>query len=121
MLYLTETGELTIPKNGLTGSESFTLTFKRYAGAEVILSNQVPFFVGINEITFQVFSSDFSDGQYELIAETTGYRYSEDLLVNLPRKGIVFETSDVTFNFVAPTYLPNGIGTFIIGSTFRVA
>lgn len=106
MLYLSENAQLSIPRNGLVGTETFSLIFRRYSGAEFTLSGLVPFFVGVNDLRFNLTDiSSFADGQYRFTATTEGYSYSEDLLVELDRKAFGIIPSDVSFDFISPTFI----------------
>jgi hypothetical protein len=104
MLYLTNTGVLTIPRNGSVAN-TFDIALKRYAGSELIFSNLVPFFIGDKFIQFQLTTSQLSDGQWNVsVFVDESLIYSEDLLIKLPQKGVDYESSDVTFGFEAPTF-----------------
>lgn len=104
MLFLSDNGQLSIPRNNLAGTETFSFTFKRYAGTELFFSGIVPFFVGINELKFNIPIVDFADGQYSMTVTTDGYSYSEDVLVELPQQGFIINPTEVLFNYLAPTF-----------------
>jgi hypothetical protein len=103
VLYLNDNGVLTIPTDAV--NTTYTIDLKRYAG-EALSYNLMPFFIGGRYVSFNLPTSDLSDGQYKLelkLANTV--LYIEDLRVNLPRKGIGFIAPEIAFKYVAPTFI----------------
>ncbi len=110
MLYLTDTGLISIPRNGVKVTDTFDIVLKRYAGSELTFLNLIPFLFADKYIQFSLSTSQLTDGQWTLnLFVNEVLHYQEDVLIKLPQKGIDFETTDIVFGFEAPTFAPETV------------
>lgn len=103
MLYLSGNGRVAIPVEAQ--NVTYTIELERYAGEDITFTS-VPFFIGSRFVEFNLPIGALSDGQYKMNLKIgSTLIYSEDLRVNLPRKGIDFIAPSIDFSFVAPTFI----------------